>query len=83
MEYFPKLLKSSYKNHQAVTGNVTYYFDSFPRECVLNSRGEVDYKTMCRLDGSSYMLKQCTEKKVPGETSGTDHPKELFLFELF
>lgn len=44
---------------------------AFARNCQLNARGEVDWKTMCRLDGSSYMLKQCTEKKVPGEAPGT------------
>ncbi len=44
---------------------------AFARECKFNGRGEVDWKTMCRLDGSSYMLKQCKEKKVPGETPGT------------
>ncbi len=44
---------------------------AFGRNCELNSRGEVDWKTMCRLDGSSYMLKQCTEKKVAGEAPGT------------
>lgn len=44
---------------------------AFARNCVLNSKGEVDWKTMCRLDGSTYMTKQCKEVKVPGETQGT------------
>lgn len=44
---------------------------AYARECKTNARGEVDWKTMCRLDGSSYLIKQCTEKKVPGEAPGT------------
>lgn len=41
------------------------------RNCQLNARGEVDWKNECRLDGSTYMTKQCKEVKVPGEAPGT------------
>lgn len=44
---------------------------AFARNCQLNAKGEVDYKTICELDGSSYMMKQCKEVKVPGSTPGT------------
>lgn len=48
-------------------------FSSFAlaRECQVNDKGEVDWKTECRLDGSSYLIKQCKEIKVPGSTPGT------------
>lgn len=41
------------------------------RNCQLNAKGEVDWKNECRLDGSTYMNKQCKEVKVPGEAPGT------------
>ncbi len=44
---------------------------AFARNCQLNAKGEVDYKSICELDGSSYMMKQCKEVKVPGSTPGT------------
>lgn len=44
---------------------------AFARNCQLNNKGEVDWKNVCEIDGSSYMVKQCKEVKVPGSTPGT------------
>jgi hypothetical protein len=44
---------------------------AFARECNTNARGEVDWKTVCRLDGVSYLTKQCKSIKIPGENPGT------------
>jgi hypothetical protein len=59
------------KNILLIAALATLSTTAFARNCTVNSKGEVDWKTECRLDGSTYMTKQCKEVKVPGEAPGT------------
>lgn len=59
----------------------TLSLSTYARNCVVNDRGEVDWKTVCDLDGRAFMVKQCKQVKVQGSTPGTfkleSHPKKF------
>ena len=44
---------------------------SFARECVVNDKEEIDWKTQCDLAGVTFLKKVCQANKVPGTELGT------------
>lgn len=50
---------------------LTLSFAAVSRDCVENSNGEIDYKTICEIKGITSSVKSCKSTKVPGSELGT------------